>query len=1632
MSTTLVPISLLESIGLSAVQKAADAAFGPGKLTIGDDGSGINLGLPLSSDQTLHTEGVSFSGGLNGRIYIDGLATDPLKATLFDGFEVALTAFDLTFAQGGLAASHVGGSLTIPFFTNAGGQPNVVDIEVSTKADGTINITVAAQQSTQGTTPDGLIQLFCPLPGGVGTVEIDVASLEIDKAADGTWTILLSGNLIVTTTAGLNFPTIALQGLGIDTKGHVSLKGGWIDLPSQLALDFFGFHVGLQKLGFGNDSNGDRWIGFNGDISLVEGISLGGSVRGLRINLTTGDVSLDGVSISFEIPDVLSIDGEIDHIHVHATGPDGFTQQGLNGSLYDTLSKATGSSTVDINLFAGKVSVDIIAIGGLEIDATFITGTIDGHSVFFLDLDVELPVGIPLFLDVSLWGIQGLVATSLEPEPEPARTWWEWYKFKDTSDTTTDYDATVVDKWIGAYKPGAFAIGGGVTIGTEFDDGFTVSAAIMLVVMMPGPIISLIGKANILSKRMSGAAEEANFEAMATYDGNSDTFDLVIQAQYSIPIVLDISATAELYVGGGDWFFAMGKPPREKRVRARIFDLFETDAYFVISNQGLVTGTWTGYKNSWSFGPLSASLDAYLATLAAIQWSPFQLGGGIELYGSVHLSAFGIGVGITADALLEGTAPHPFYIHGELSLELDLPWPLPNVGGTVSLSWGGDDGSVPPAPLALGHIDATLVDHCDASSQPASDHYTLLAHRKQPVQPDLVNGSPLVYDTSDVPGILNLTGQSLANWGPRKLNPATFAGFTPDNKSTVQMAPIVPQDAHFTLNFSHPTQDSTNFFAGAIAYGTANFPVEVVQAAVPNNPVIGADDMSDINPNPPTVCFTIKHSLTEVALYQYETFAGWNLLYTTANPVPATTGGPTVFTGVWLQPAAKDNKPKMTQLKIVPYSIVTAANGKTQVKRGILPKAPALYSLRAVTRVEAARGGTNSYQTVADGYPIVEYTYFQTASGPGTPVAVPPGIVPPVPSGAAPYPTLAGNCGKQQQPVAAFPIGGSLDDLTTYTQWSWPLNGATTAYYGYDVSVEFVESYVNELYSRFNVRELSSLHFRCVDRNNGYTALVPNAFEVPSVPANDALVAATAVPALPATLQPTTGIFHNPLRFTPVNPTLFSAVAQIDPAVLTATPAAPATPATQTATATNLAATITAAPPQAHVIASPAVSHLEIPTTIHSIASTLPIHPTVPAVPVTPAVPFRPVDPVVPILPVKPIDPVKPIAPFKPTDPILPVTPVIPIPIGPIDPGLGTILHQAQEAAAAKQARSLWFRPFYPQTQYTLDVVAGPFSRMSSVVVAAVQPVVGGLQAIFSAKDAISALAALQAFYTYEDSLTTLKRITFTTSRYATFTAQMANVSSQLAAAAGATPIRHYTAPVDPVSWFETGNSLSTNLSTALTAYATDLLKSVTAGLTLDPLGDALQSAGGDAVNGNAALVTLRQTLAADWAAVTAASNAAFDGLITALGHPELASGQPPVAVPDTELSLFLNTAGFTVVLMLESPEPLPWQRIWKGTTLSIPGAVPHSMMPLWSVDGTRGLFLVGTQTRGSATLAMRFSGNIGPAAPCIMHLGQPVTEVVSVGAVSLGPKLIFPGPGLPLPVLQHPVLDQLGKLINS
>ena len=155
------------------------------------------------------------------------------------------------------------------------------------------------------------------------------------------------------------------------------------------------------------------------------------------------------------------------------------------------------------------------------------------------------------------------------------------------------------------------------------------------------------------------------------------------------------------------------------------------------------------------------------------------------------------------------------------------------------------------------------------------------------------------------------------------------------------------------------------------------------------------------------------------------------------------------------------------------------------------------------------------------------------------------------------------------RPPSTFPQGGRLNDLATYTQWSWPGNGDAAAYYGYDLNVEFNETYVNALYATFlssvapyevaNPPAKPALHMRCMDRNHRHTLLDPIATHVPSAYPQSALVSrvidlplpeqiAEAAPVAPPVITPTPPVVHptppvirqNPPAIAPLVPPLYA------------------------------------------------------------------------------------------------------------------------------------------------------------------------------------------------------------------------------------------------------------------------------------------------------------------------------------------------------------------------------------------------------------------------------------------------------------------------------------------------------------
>ncbi|HEV8239544.1 MAG TPA: hypothetical protein VGS57_09265 [Thermoanaerobaculia bacterium] len=533
-------------------------------------------------------------------------------------------------------------------------------------------------------------------------IELDGLGFELD---DGLFTTKLSGKLtpLFGADQGLKWPSFDVKELSIDSKGNVHLDGGWLSLPQQQTLDFYGFKIEISQLGFGKTDDGGKWIGFSGGLKLVEGLQAGASVEGLRITWYEDGrlprISLNGAGVELKIPDVLELKGEVSFKEIDGEAP--------------------GEK---IRRFDGDIKLKLHT-PNLEIDGTLVIGSVKGpqgrYNFFAFYADAELPTGLPLAsTGVAIYGFAGLLALQMEPAKLASEAWFSIDHGKSFYHRGKPGITDIKTKW----KPqkGSFALGAGITLGTLSDNGYTFNGKFLLAIVIPGPLILLQGAASFLKKRADGA-DEGQFRALAVLDGRAGSFLIGLDAEYKTGKggeLVEIKGGMEAFYAFHDptaWHLYLGqKEPRELRIRALLGQFVEANAYFMLDAHELALGAWFGYANGWSFGPLSVKLEAWAEGNARLGFKPTHFHGDLWLHCLLELAVFGFGLGIALDATIAADLFTPYHLLGKFSVGIKLPWPFKKkLGGTVTLEWGPRP-LAPPLPLpvkqvAVEHLKSTAV-----------------------------------------------------------------------------------------------------------------------------------------------------------------------------------------------------------------------------------------------------------------------------------------------------------------------------------------------------------------------------------------------------------------------------------------------------------------------------------------------------------------------------------------------------------------------------------------------------------------------------------------------------------------------------------------------------------------------------------------------------------------------------------------------------------------------------------------------------------------------------------------------------------------------------------------------------------
>lgn len=691
------------------------------------------------------------SGGLCGEItgtWINSFNEETGEFTgdgvgkLYD-IPFAIKEVGIEFQQNTLVEGSISGTLMLPYFD----APLDLALELTNEGDFSVSLV------TEST--DGILKVETSF------VILELSAIEFSKEGDEFF-VICSGSLQPNTEDLENSPEFEIKNLRISSTGKVEVEGGWMDLSTQMALDFKGFSIEVTRLGFGRDElvgGMYNWIGFSGGIQIVEGLPLEGGVEGLKLMWNTEDatdvkVQISGINLGFEIEDVLTFDGEVQFIDWEE---DGVTQSGM----------------------AGGVTLTIHPLNDVGIEAKFLAGRkhVDGESFnfFYLFMDVNLPAGIPVVPPaLEMIGLSGLFGYNMTPAKSDDEAWFV------NEDTSPGYylrspkGIRHFSKWKG--QKGALAFGAGVTLRTTADAGFSMTAKVLLVLLIPGPVIMIEGMATLLTND-DLKPEDYPFRVLAVIDTISGTFLFNVEAKYLNPAdtgeLVDVYGVAEVFFSFGNsrnWHIYLGKDePEAARIRASVMDFLKGNAYLMVDNTGFKMGLWIGYKMApKKYGPLKVQLEAWFEGKLSVSFAPIQAKGSIVLNALATLSCGPISLGVGVEAGVSVEAPRPLLLEAYLKVQLKTPFGNPKA--KVELKW--EKQGTPPYPMVL---------------QTAG-----MVHPKVSEDADLA-----ILNTYNLDGDGNYesTGGSI-------------------NESTVEY-PLVPMDSRIVLTFAKPVADKPGLGAHA-------------------------------------------------------------------------------------------------------------------------------------------------------------------------------------------------------------------------------------------------------------------------------------------------------------------------------------------------------------------------------------------------------------------------------------------------------------------------------------------------------------------------------------------------------------------------------------------------------------------------------------------------------------------------------------------------------------------------------------------------------------------------------------------------------------------------------------------------
>lgn len=622
---------------------------------------------------------IGSGGGISGTIGLEAIVnSNPPGETDYmwfkmggeSGFKIGFNHFDISFKQNTIVSSNIKAELEVKKFVYPGTtNPVKIKLDGHLQDNGDFNLTAS-------TNPPFPIEWPDIFKYELRTVELG----REHKGDDAEFYLGTSGKL----TFGQNVPilknlqSIDINKLRIYTDGSIEFDGGSIALAEPFVLPLGPVGITVTAIHYGSiqkEVNGVmrkfNYFGFDGGVSIDP---LGVEVRG------------DGVKLYYcvdNLPDKPKPYLHIQTLYVDLTIPAKSPVVVINGWLSIPEPGKSPEYEGGIKLQIPKAKI----AGGADMRLA------PKDPAFIIDAEIELPVPIPLG-SFAIYGFRGLIGYRYVAEKEAiglvsgVNTWYEYYK------------APLMGIHVKKFRrPSATAkhknpvsIGAGATLGTSYDDGYTLSIKAMVLLSIPS-LFMIDGKANVLAKRLGlDNAGDPPFFAFIAVGDNSLEFGF--GADYKLPKesgdIFKLYANVEagfFFKDSSKWYVNFGT--KEKPIESRVLTLITLKSFLMLSARGIEAGARGEFVFKKTYGPVKVAAWAYVEVGGKISFERPQFGAFIAAGVGAKIDVKIIHVYISVDILFGAEATKPFLIYGKfrLCVRVKIGFIKIKFCGNVELVW---------------------------------------------------------------------------------------------------------------------------------------------------------------------------------------------------------------------------------------------------------------------------------------------------------------------------------------------------------------------------------------------------------------------------------------------------------------------------------------------------------------------------------------------------------------------------------------------------------------------------------------------------------------------------------------------------------------------------------------------------------------------------------------------------------------------------------------------------------------------------------------------------------------------------------------------------------------------------------